>query len=151
MVEPITEYAQRVPTAVAARRDTRQAVHEFQFTKCWIVDPRPRRFGMDAELCGCAVLGGELLFIVLVGWVELEFVCIANQSTAIVYELGETMNDRWKHRQNARGDIPRNHTRFVEDYVGAAACGSTLKKTFGDWRFRVDKDATFRLQIGSDV
>jgi len=32
------------------------AVHEFQFTKCWAVALQARRFGMDAELCGCALL-----------------------------------------------------------------------------------------------
>jgi len=51
-------FRQRIRTAVAADRDKRQAVHVVQFTKCRSVAARSRRFGMDAELCGCAVLGG---------------------------------------------------------------------------------------------
>ena len=48
--------AQRVRTAVAAGRDAKQAVHGCQLTKSWSVAPRSRRFGMDAEHCGCALL-----------------------------------------------------------------------------------------------
>ena len=46
-------------TAVAAGCDTKQVVHEFQFTKSWIIAVRSRRFGMGAELCGGALLGDE--------------------------------------------------------------------------------------------
>jgi hypothetical protein len=38
-----------------SRRQT--ALREYQFTKCRVVAERPRRFGMDAELCGRALLG----------------------------------------------------------------------------------------------
>ena len=33
-------------------------VRGLQFTKCWTVAQQARRFGTDAELCGCALLGG---------------------------------------------------------------------------------------------
>ncbi len=34
----------------------------FQSTKSWIVALRSRRFGMDAEPCGCALLGGATCY-----------------------------------------------------------------------------------------
>ena len=49
-------------TAVTAGCDISQAVHQFQFTRCWISAIRSRRFGMDAELCGCALLAATLMF-----------------------------------------------------------------------------------------
>ena len=52
----IAEFAQRIRIAVAAGSDTRRPVLLFQFTKSWTVPQRSRRFGMDAERCGCAVL-----------------------------------------------------------------------------------------------
>jgi hypothetical protein len=58
----LNQFAQRVRTAVAARWDTKQAVHGIQSTKCWTVALRARPFGMDAELCGCALLGGKSLW-----------------------------------------------------------------------------------------
>ena len=52
-------------TAVAASCDTKQAVHEFQFTTSWIVSLISRRFGMDAEPSGCALLAAMSYFVVV--------------------------------------------------------------------------------------
>ena len=50
------------PTGSHSRRcGLRQetAVSDIQSTRCLIVALRFRRFGMDTELCGCALLGGK--------------------------------------------------------------------------------------------
>jgi hypothetical protein len=42
-------------------------MHDFQLTSFWAIHPRSRRFGRDAELCGCAVLADNQRIMLQLG------------------------------------------------------------------------------------